>query len=223
MAICLITNNPNETAEQHEQVMSHPRDSGPVPPEDPPLLIAGQGPGGWRAISAWADLPAALLRRSTDRGLPRRERLPQGHNPRDVRDPHPARSRARSSEVTQCTHIASVRRHPTSSSCRPQNGSTTMTTGVPTTALLDFNPTGYEVLSGVLDMFISGRGASSGRASASACRLAPRTRSATCTTRRCTRSMCTPWRSTSPTTWPACTSWSTAARSAHCLSRTHDR
>jgi hypothetical protein len=55
MAICLITNNPNETAEQYERVMSHLRDSGPVPPDDARLLIAGQGPGGWRAISVWAD------------------------------------------------------------------------------------------------------------------------------------------------------------------------
>lgn len=55
MAICLITNNPNETAEQYEQVMSHLRDSGPVPPEGARLLIAGRGPGGWRAISVWEE------------------------------------------------------------------------------------------------------------------------------------------------------------------------
>ncbi len=58
MAICLITNNPNETAEQYEQVMSHPRDSGPVPPEGARLLIAGQGPEGWRAIRVWDDAQA---------------------------------------------------------------------------------------------------------------------------------------------------------------------
>jgi hypothetical protein len=55
MAICLITNNPNETAEQYQQVMSHLRASGPVPPEGARLLIAGQGPDGWRAISVWDD------------------------------------------------------------------------------------------------------------------------------------------------------------------------
>jgi hypothetical protein len=55
MAICLITNNPNETAEQYERVMSHLGDSGPVPPEGARLLIAGQGPEGWRAVSVWDD------------------------------------------------------------------------------------------------------------------------------------------------------------------------
>lgn len=61
MAICLITNNPNETAGQYERVMSHLRDSGPVPPEGARLLIAGQGPEGWRAVSVWDD-PQALQR-----------------------------------------------------------------------------------------------------------------------------------------------------------------
>lgn len=61
MAICLITNNPNETAEQYEQVMSHLRDSGSVPPEGARLLIAGQGPDGWRVISVWDD-PQPLQR-----------------------------------------------------------------------------------------------------------------------------------------------------------------
>ena len=61
MAICLITNNPNETAEQYEQVMSHLEDSGPVPPEGARLLIAGQGRDGWRAVSVWDD-PEALQR-----------------------------------------------------------------------------------------------------------------------------------------------------------------
>jgi hypothetical protein len=41
--------------------MSHLRDSGPVPPENARLLIAGQGPDGWRAISVWAD-PQSLQR-----------------------------------------------------------------------------------------------------------------------------------------------------------------
>ena len=55
MAICLITNNPNETAKQYETVMSHLRDSGPVPPEGARLLIAGPGSEGWRAVSVWDD------------------------------------------------------------------------------------------------------------------------------------------------------------------------
>ena len=61
MAICLITNNPNETAEQYEEVMSHLRDSGAVPPDGARLLIAGPVPNGWRAISVWDD-PQALQR-----------------------------------------------------------------------------------------------------------------------------------------------------------------
>lgn len=59
MPICLITTNPQENAEQYEKVMSHLRDSGPVPPEGARLLIAGQGPEGWRAVSVWDD-PQAL-------------------------------------------------------------------------------------------------------------------------------------------------------------------
>ena len=61
MAICLITNNPHETAEQYEQVMSHLRNSGPVPPNGARLLIAGYGPEGWRAVSVWED-PESLQR-----------------------------------------------------------------------------------------------------------------------------------------------------------------
>ena len=61
MAICLITNNPNETAGQYEQVMSHLRASGPVPPDGARLLIAGKGPEGWRTVSVW-DEPEALQR-----------------------------------------------------------------------------------------------------------------------------------------------------------------
>jgi hypothetical protein len=55
MAICLITTNLQETAEQFEKVMSHLRDSGPVPPEGARLLVAGQGPEGWRVVSVWDD------------------------------------------------------------------------------------------------------------------------------------------------------------------------
>ncbi len=61
MAICLITNNPSETAVQYEAVMSHLRSSGPVPPVGARLLIAGHGPEGWRAVSVWDD-PEALQR-----------------------------------------------------------------------------------------------------------------------------------------------------------------
>lgn len=61
MAICLITTNPNETADQYERVMSHMQGSGPVPPDGARLLIAGQRPAGWRAVSVWDD-PHALQR-----------------------------------------------------------------------------------------------------------------------------------------------------------------
>jgi hypothetical protein len=81
----------------------------------------------------------------------------------------------------------------------------------------------FEVLSGVLDVCVDGQWRELGPANASPCRLAPRTRSATCTARRCARSTGTPRHLTSPTTWPACTNWSIAASSAHCLPRTHDQ
>ena len=55
MAICLMTNNLNETAERYERVMAHLAHSGPVPPDGPRLLIAGRGPDGWRAISVWEE------------------------------------------------------------------------------------------------------------------------------------------------------------------------
>lgn len=55
MTICLLTNNPHEAAEQYEQVMAHQQESGPVPPQGARLLIAGQGPSGWRAVSVWDD------------------------------------------------------------------------------------------------------------------------------------------------------------------------
>lgn len=58
MTICLITTRSRETAEQYETVMSHLRDSGPVPPEGARLLIAGQGPEGWRAVGVWDDAEA---------------------------------------------------------------------------------------------------------------------------------------------------------------------
>ncbi len=61
MDICLTTTNPGATAKQYETVISHLRDNGPVPPEGARLLIAGQGPEGWRTVSAWED-PQTLQR-----------------------------------------------------------------------------------------------------------------------------------------------------------------
>lgn len=69
MAICLITKNPYETAEQYDKVMSHLYASGPVPPVGAQLLIAGHGPEGWRAVSVWDD-PQALQRFFADRLTP---------------------------------------------------------------------------------------------------------------------------------------------------------
>lgn len=69
MAICLITNNPDETAAQYEQVMSHLQETGPVPPEGANLLIAGQGPNGWRAISVWEN-PQSAQRFFEERLIP---------------------------------------------------------------------------------------------------------------------------------------------------------
>lgn len=51
MAICLMVDNADETAEQFETVMEHLSESGPVPPDGASLLTAGPANGGWRVIS----------------------------------------------------------------------------------------------------------------------------------------------------------------------------
>src|SRR5215207_5996067 len=53
MAICLIVENPDQTADQADRVMAHVRSSGPVPPEGARLVIAGPANPGWRVISIW--------------------------------------------------------------------------------------------------------------------------------------------------------------------------
>lgn len=53
MAICLIVENANQTQEQAEQVMTHVRSTGPVPPEGARLVMAGPANPGWRVISVW--------------------------------------------------------------------------------------------------------------------------------------------------------------------------
>lgn len=86
MAICLITTNPSETAKQYETVMSHLRDSGPVPPEGARLLIAGQGPEGWRAVSVWdGRLGRTRARRWLPIAIPFRARSGPGIGPRGRR------------------------------------------------------------------------------------------------------------------------------------------
>ena len=53
MAICQIVENPEQSQEQAEQVLSHVRSSGPVPPEGACLMLAGPANPGWRVISVW--------------------------------------------------------------------------------------------------------------------------------------------------------------------------
>ena len=53
MAICLIVENPEQTADQADRVMAHVRGSGPVPPEGARLVLAGPADPGWRVISIW--------------------------------------------------------------------------------------------------------------------------------------------------------------------------
>jgi hypothetical protein len=53
MAFCQIVENPEQTGEQAEQVFSHVRSTGPVPPEGARLMIAGPATQGWCVISVW--------------------------------------------------------------------------------------------------------------------------------------------------------------------------
>ena len=53
MAICMIVENREQTQEQAEDVMSHVRTTGPVPPEGARLMLAGAADPGWRVVSVW--------------------------------------------------------------------------------------------------------------------------------------------------------------------------
>ena len=53
MAICLIVENPEQSLEQAEQVMTHVRSTGPFPPEGARLMLAGPASPGYRVISVW--------------------------------------------------------------------------------------------------------------------------------------------------------------------------
>jgi hypothetical protein len=53
MAMCLVVDNPDESAEDFKTVMDHLGTSGPVPPTGASLLVAGPIDGGWRVISVW--------------------------------------------------------------------------------------------------------------------------------------------------------------------------
>jgi hypothetical protein len=53
MAICQIAHNPNQTAEQADQIFAHLRTTGPVPPDGARLLISGPAEQGYRVITVW--------------------------------------------------------------------------------------------------------------------------------------------------------------------------
>jgi hypothetical protein len=53
MAICQIVENPDMNEELAEQVFSHVRSTGPVPPEGARLVLSGPANPGWRVISVW--------------------------------------------------------------------------------------------------------------------------------------------------------------------------
>ena len=73
MAICLMVDNADETAEQFETVMEHLSESGPIPPDGASLLTAGPANGGWRVISVW-DSPESLQRFFGERLAPHTKR-----------------------------------------------------------------------------------------------------------------------------------------------------
>ena len=52
-AICLIIENPDQSAEQVQRVLALVRESGPVPPDGASLMLAGPASPGVRIISVW--------------------------------------------------------------------------------------------------------------------------------------------------------------------------
>ncbi|MBA2633536.1 MAG: hypothetical protein H0U86_11155 [Chloroflexi bacterium] len=59
MAICLMVDNPDESADEFAKVMEHLGTSGPVPPTGASFLVAGPVNGAWRVISVW-DSPKSM-------------------------------------------------------------------------------------------------------------------------------------------------------------------
>ena len=53
MAYCVISDNPNGSAELYEQVMQRVAASGEMPPQGAIFQVAGPADGGWRVISVW--------------------------------------------------------------------------------------------------------------------------------------------------------------------------
>jgi heme-degrading monooxygenase HmoA len=53
MAICVISENPEGTAELYEQVMQRVRQGGEFPPPGAIFQLAGPADPGWRVVSVW--------------------------------------------------------------------------------------------------------------------------------------------------------------------------
>jgi hypothetical protein len=53
MAFCVITTNPNGSAELFERVGERIRENGEFPPEGAVFQVAGAAPDGWKVISVW--------------------------------------------------------------------------------------------------------------------------------------------------------------------------
>jgi hypothetical protein len=75
MAICNIAEDPTQSTEQFEQIQTHLRRTGPVPPEGARLVLAGQTTPGRRVITVWDSREArdAFFAERLGRPTPRRD------------------------------------------------------------------------------------------------------------------------------------------------------
>jgi heme-degrading monooxygenase HmoA len=69
MAICLVSTNPNGSAELYEQVLQRVAANGEIPPPGAVFQVAGPDEGGWRVISVW-DSREAFERFREERLIP---------------------------------------------------------------------------------------------------------------------------------------------------------
>jgi hypothetical protein len=53
MAICVVVDNPNGSAELFDKVQQQLAASGAVPPAGAIFIVAGATPDGWRVITVW--------------------------------------------------------------------------------------------------------------------------------------------------------------------------